>query len=384
MNSERRISLAMPDLRGNEARYLAECVRDNWVSTAGPRVGEMERRIAELTGRRFAIATVNGTTAIQLALIAAGVSRRDLVVVPDWTFAASAAAIYHAGAEAYFVDVTQESWTLDPGLVARAFDVAPRRIAAVIAVHACGHPADMDRLADVCRERGVPLIEDAAGAIGARYKGRPAGALGDVSIFSFNGNKTVTAGGGGMIVTDDETIAVRARHLSTTARVGIRYEHDAIGFNFRMTNLNAAVGVAQLERLDEMVAAKRRIAALYDAALAGRPDIDAMPRCAWAESSCWLYTVKTAGAAAADALVRHLGSAGIESRVFWRSLSSQTPYAAAPRLLSGVSADSLSGRCVSLPCSSHLSDTDQAFVIEHMRSYAGPVQNGGLRSRRAG
>jgi len=373
MTGLRTIPLATPDLRGNEARYLAECVADNWVSTAGPRVGEMERRVGELTGRRFAIATVNGTTAIQLALMAAGVRAGDLVIVPDWTFAASAAAIHHAGAEAYFVDVDGATWTLDPALVRRAIAEAPRRVGAVLAVHACGQPADMEPLIALCREMRLPLIEDAAGAIGASYRGRPVGALGDVSIFSFNGNKTVTAGGGGMAMTDDAEIAQRIRHLSTTARIGTRYEHDAIGYNFRMTNLNAAVGVAQLERLSEMLAAKRRIAARYDAAMKKRRDLEAMPRSNWAESSCWLYTVRTASAETAHAMVEHLERAGIEARVFWQSLSAQAPYATAPRLLAGVAADRLSGRCVSLPCSSHLTDQDQDRVLAAMAEFSGPA-----------
>lgn len=365
------IPLAVPDLRGNEARYLAECVTDNWVSTAGPRVVEMEGRMAALTGRRHAIATVNGTAAIQLALTAAGVAKGDLVIVPDWTFAASAAAIYHAGAEAFFVDVAPATWTIDPELVRQALAKAPRRVGAVLAVHACGHPADMDPIRAACDAAKIPLIEDAAGAIGARYKGRPAGAFGDAAIFSFNGNKTVTAGGGGMVVTDDDGIAKAVRHLSTTARIGARYEHDAIGFNYRMTNLNAAVGVAQLERLDDMVEAKRRIAARYDAALRGRTDLVAMPRANWAESSCWLYNLRTASTRDADALVDHLKGKKIEARAFWLSLSAQSPYAGAPRLLNGVAAGSLSGRCVSLPCSSNLAETEQQRVIEALGAWSG-------------
>ena len=364
MTASRSIPLAVPDLRGNETRYLAECVADNWVSTAGPRVVEMENRVAALTGRRFAVATVNGTTAIQLALTASGVRPGDLVIVPDWTFAASAAAIYHAGAEAYFVDVSAESWTIDPNLIREALKHAPRKVGAVLAVHACGHPADMDPIRAACDAAGVPLLEDAAGAIGARYKGRPAGSFGDAAIFSFNGNKTVTAGGGGMVMTDDERIAKRVRHLSTTERIGANYEHDEVGFNFRMTNLNAAVGVAQLERLDEMIRAKKAIADRYDWAIKNRSDLAAMPRMPWADSSCWLYNLRTSSPDAARSLVAHLNARQIEARTFWLSLSAQKPYAAAPRLLSGVAERLLSGRCVSLPCSSHLGAADQARVIE--------------------
>jgi len=318
--------------------------------------------MAALTGRRFAVATVNGTSAIHLALLALGVKSGQRVIVPDWTFAATANAVGHAAAEPIFVDVTEQSWSLDPELLDRVLRER-NDIAAVIAVDVLGHPADLDPIMKVCRRLGVPLIEDAAGAIGASYRGRPCGGLGDVGIFSFNGNKTVTAGGGGMLVTDNELVAQRARSLSTQARPGRDYIHDAIGFNYRMTNLNAALGLAQLERLDEMVAAKRAIAARYDAALAGCNDIRPMPRCEWAESSCWLYSVKLSDKAAAAALVHCCEADAIEARVFWYSLSAQTPWSDAERHLTGISG-SLSGTVVSLPCSSHLTKEHQVRVIQ--------------------
>lgn len=362
------IPLSVPDLRGNEAAYLTQCVVDNWVSSAGPFVAELERRMAVLAGRAHGAATVNGTSGLHLALIASGVKSGDRVVVPDWTFAATANAVCHAGAVPFFLDVTRESWTLDPGLVVEALEDAEGRVGAVVAVHALGHPADMDALGEVCAGAGVPLIEDAAGAIGARYKGRPAGGLGDLAVFSFNGNKTVTAGGGGAVVTDNGEWAALIRHLSTQARPGADYLHDAVGYNYRMTNLNAAVGLAQLERLDEMLAAKRRIAAAYDSALAARDDLLAMPRASWAESGCWLYSVLCASVSAADALVAHLNGRGIEARVFWRALSSQPPYVDWPRRLNGVAAE-LSGRVVSLPCSSGLTAAQQARVVDALSAW---------------
>lgn len=370
LDAASRISLSTPDLRGREAEYLAQCVRDNWVSSAGPFVVAMEERMAVLTARRHAIATVNGTAALHLAVMAANVVPGDLVIVPDWTFAATAAAVVHAGAEPYFVDVTAATWTLDPQLVEEAIRRAPRRVSAVIAVHVSGLPADMDALAEVCSRHRIPLIEDAAGAIGARFRGKPAGSFGQISCFSFNGNKIVTAGGGGMLLTDDAEIAAFVRSRSTTARKGAEYEHDAVGWNYRMTNVNAAIGIAQLERLDEMVAAKQRIAARYDAALQSRPDIRAMPRPAWAEHNCWLYNARVAEEADAGNLVERLGAQRIEARRFWRSLSAQAPYTAAPRLLRDVSA-SLSGSVVTLPCSSHLSDEEQSRVIAVLNAWRG-------------
>lgn len=370
MTAMERIALSTPDLRGREAEYLAQCVRDNWVSSAGPFVVAMEERMAVLTARRHAIATVNGTAALHLAVMAAGVTPGDLVIVPDWTFAATAAAVVHAGAQPYFVDVTRDTWTLDPELVDAAIRKVQHRVGAVIAVHVSGLPADMDDLALVCSRYGIPLIEDAAGAIGSRYRDRPAGSFGQISCFSFNGNKTVTAGGGGMLLTDDDEVARFVRSRSTTARKGADYEHEAVGWNYRMTNVNAAIGIAQLERLDEMVAAKQYIAARYDTALRQRPDIRPMPRPPWAKHSCWLYNARIADENSARELVDRLGAQQIEARRFWRSLSAQVPYAAAPRLLTSVSAD-LSGRVVTLPCSSHLSPVEQDRVLVALRAWQG-------------
>jgi dTDP-4-amino-4,6-dideoxygalactose transaminase len=370
MSDTPKIPLAVPDLRGNEAKYLAQCVADNWVSSVGPFVTEMERRLAALSARRHAVATVNGTAALHLALLALGVGRGDLVVVPDWTFAATANAVVHAGATPLFVDVTEESWTLDATLLDRALADHKGRVKAAIVVHALGHPGDMDAIMPVAARHRVPVVEDAAGAIGASYKGRPVGSFGAAAIFSFNGNKVATAGGGGMVVADDDAIARTVRHLSTQARPGADYIHDAAGFNYRMTNLNAAVGLAQLERLDDMVAIKRRIAARYAEAVAGRADMSFMPRRAWAESSAWLSSVLVARADDAAALVDHLARSAIEARVFWRALSPQAPYRGAPRLLSGVAA-ALSGRVVSLPCSTSLSDADQGRVLDALAAWRG-------------
>lgn len=357
-----RIPLAIPDLRGNESAYLARCVEDNWVSSAGPFVTECEKQIAALVGRAHAVASVNGTTALHLAITAAGVKPGDHVVVPDWTFAATANAVHHAGAIPVFADVTEESWSLDPASLAAILANPPGRIGAVIAVHVLGHPADVDPLIALCQKAGVPLIEDAAGAIGARYKGRPVGGLGELAIFSFNGNKTVTAGGGGMVLTNNEVQAKHLRALSAQARSGAEYRYDAIGFNYRMTNLNAGVLLAQIERLEEMVAAKRRIAAVYDHAIGGRNDLQPMPRSAWGESACWLYSVRCRGEAEAQSLVQHMAEHDIETRVFWRTLSDQPPYTHAPRNLTGM-ATKLSGTVVSLPCSSSLTEAQQARVI---------------------
>ena len=367
---KKRIPLSEPELAGREREYLNSCIDTNWVSSAGPYVDAFEQSVRTVAGTRYAVATVNGTTALHLALQCAGVGQGDHVIVPDLTFAATANAVYHAGAMPYFVDVDSNTWSLDPALVEEVLTDGTIPVKAVVAVHALGSPADIDPLLFLCKRAGLPLIEDAAGALGARYKGRPVGGLANAAIFSFNGNKTVTAGGGGMIVTNDEALATRARALATQARTGSRYQHNAIGYNYRLTNVNAAIGLAQMERLGEMLAAKRAIAARYDAALLDRGDLKPMPRPAWAESGCWLYSVLCGSTADAENLVETLARQQIEARVFWESLSPQDPYASAPRVLNGTSR-LLSGRIVSLPCSTSLDVADQQHVINALTVWRG-------------
>lgn len=368
MDSPSFIPLAIPDLRGREREYLCQCVDDNWVSSAGPFVTEMETRMADVAGRSKAVATANGTMAILLALLGLGIGRGDLVVVPDWTFAATANAVYHAGATPYFVDVSPDSWMLDPEAVERVLSESGSKIAAIIAVDALGLPADYEKLLAVAGD--IPVLADAAGAIGGRYKSRPAGAFGTCATFSFNGNKTVTAGGGGMVVTDDAVLAERIRHLSTQARVGEEYEHDAVGLNCRMTNVNAAIGCAQLERLDEMISAKRAIAARYDELVMSCDAIEMMPRVADSESSCWLYSIKLPSEDAARSLLNICQERRIQARTFWRSLSQQQPYRDAPATPVPTSR-SLSGTVVSLPCSSHLSQSEQSRVLDALGDWMG-------------
>jgi perosamine synthetase len=375
MSSERVIPLAEPDLRGNEESYLRDCIRTGWVSSAGPFVGQMEMRIAALCGCGHAVATASGTTALQLLLAVLGVGTGQRVAVPDWTFAATANAVVHAGATPLLVDVHREHWGLDGERLVAAFDDADRSgnpIAAVIAVDPLGLPADFDALAAVCRRRGAILIEDAAGALGSRYRGRPAGGLGDAGILSFNGNKIVTGGGGGAIVTDREVWAQRARHLSTQARADERYAYDAIGFNYRLTNLNAAVIVAQLERLEAMLAMRRAVAKAYAAALAGRDDLAPPPTPSWADWNGWMYVVRAASSDAAADLVAHLRRHGISARPFWLALSSQPAYAKFARKLAGVSTQ-LSGTVVSLPCGSTLTEREVRRVVAALGGWRGPA-----------
>lgn len=234
-------------------------------------------------------------------------------------------------------------------------------------VHTLGLPADMDPLLEIASRYGLPVVADAAAALGARDRGRPVGALGaHLSVLSFNGNKTVTAGGGGAVIGDDPALVAQVRHLTTTARAGAGYDHDRVGFNYRMTNLQAAVGCAQLERLDALVAAKRRIAAAYDAAFADLPGLAPFPAPERAESACW-FSGGLLSSRTADELVPGLREAGVDARSFWKPIHLQAPFAACPHEPTPIS-DRVWRAVLTLPCSTGLDEGDQARVVAAVRN----------------
>jgi dTDP-4-amino-4,6-dideoxygalactose transaminase len=369
------IPLAIPNLSGNEARYLQECVDTNFVSSVGPFVSRFEGMVAEAAGARGAVATSAGTTGLHAALTAVGVGRDDLVILPSFTFVASANAIAHCGALPWLFDIAEDSWTLDAEQIQRVLESETerrdgvlvqrstgRRVAAMLPVYALGVPADMDRLVDIGRRFGLPIVADAAAALGATYKRRAIGALGaNLTVFSFNGNKTITAGGGGAVAGDDERLIGLVRHLTTTARCGAEYSHDRVGFNYRMTNLQAAVGCAQLEQLDRFVAAKQRIARLYDTALGRLAGVRCFPRPVWAESACWLSGICISKPPLAE-VISALRASAVEARSFWKPIHLQVPYQDAPAAPLPI-ADRVWGDILTLPCSTNLTDVDQRKVI---------------------
>lgn len=369
------IPLAVPDLSGNEARYLQDCIASTFVSSIGPFVDRLETMVGAVAGAQAAVATSSGTAGLHVALVAVGVKPDDLVVLPSFTFIASANAINQCGAEPWLFDVDAESWTLDVDLLramlaaetradgsGRIHIPSGRRVAAIMPVHTLGLPAHMDAITEIARDFGLPVVADAAPAIGATYKGRPIGKCGaDLSVFSFNGNKTVTSGGGGAVFGDDSEALALTRHLSTMARSGADYDHDRPGFNYRMTNLQAAVGCAQLERLDDLVAAKRRIRRTYENAFADMEEAGKFPAPDWAESACWFSGV--AWQSDPDALRAKLRDARIDARPFWKPVHLQKPYEASPRTEQKITGD-IWRRIVILPCSSNLTDDEQARVID--------------------
>jgi len=361
------VPLCVPEIRGHEWAYVKECLDTNWVSSVGPFVDRFECMTAEIVGTRHAVATVNGTAALHIALLVAGVQPDDEVLVSTLTFIAPANAIRYVGAWPVFMDAEPAYWQMDPqktvdfltrechwrdgALWNRA---TGRRVRAILPVHILGHPCDLDPVLDLARRYDLPVIEDATEGLGARYKGRPVGSLGDIAALSFNGNKIITTGGGGMIVTDRQDWARRARYLTTQAKDDpLEYIHHEIGYNYRLSNVLAALGVAQLEQLADYVAAKRRIAAQYTARLAHVPGITTPQEAPWAFSTFWLYTILVdAGRYGLDSrsLMRRLKAARIEARPFWHPIYRLRPYQGCPAYRIEV-ADRLYEQGLSLPCS---------------------------------
>ncbi len=371
------IPLAVPDLSGNEGRYLQECIDSGFVSSVGPFVTRFETAVARAAGAPQAVATASGTAGLHVALTAVGVGRDDLVILPSLTFIASANAIAYCGAMPWLLDIAADRWTLDAGLLEQVLQhetvmqggrcihrATGRRVAAVLPVYTLGLPADMGRIVALAKAHGLPVVADAAAALGATVQGQPVAALGaDLTVFSFNGNKTVTTGGGGAVV-GAGSLLERVRHLSTTARPGEAYDHDAIGFNYRMTNVQAAVGCAQLERLAAFVEAKRQIRARYEAALQGCDRLAFFPAPAGYQSACWFSGVVVEGVDqdGMERLLAGLRQDGVAVRSFWKPIHQQLPYRQAPSTAQGVS-DGIWFRILTLPSSTGLTEADQAQVI---------------------
>jgi dTDP-4-amino-4,6-dideoxygalactose transaminase len=354
---------------------LGEAVASGWIAPLGPHVDAFEAEMCSRVGVPHALALSSGTAALHLALLALGVGAGDVVWTSTLTFAATANAIVYTGATPVFVDSERTSWNLDPGLLAEELERAARANAlpkAIIAVDLYGQAADWDPIAAACRRHGVWIIEDAAEALGATYRGRPAGSLGDLAILSFNGNKIITTSGGGMLLSARKDWTDRARHLATQARARVRhYEHQEIGYNYRLSNLLAAVGRAQLADLDRRVEARRAIQARYRAALGDLPGWSFMPEASFGRATFWLTcaTVDADLGGARDAIIDRLEAVDIEARPVWKPLHLQPAFAGA-RVLRGQIAEQLFRDGLCLPSGSSLTQGEQDRVIEAVRRSA--------------
>jgi perosamine synthetase len=373
----------VPHIVGNEWSYIRECLDTNWVSSAGPFVERFEREMAKRVGTEHAVATVNGTAALHIALLVAGVEPDDEVLISDLTFIAPANAIRYVGAVPVFIDAEPDHWQMDPDKALKFLREqcqlensqlrnrkTGRRVSAILPVHILGHPVDTDPLLEAAEEFGLRVIEDATEALGAECRGRRVGALGHIACFSFNGNKIITTGGGGMIVTDNGEWAQRAKYLTTQAKDDpLEYVHRSIGYNYRLTNIQAAMGCAQLERLDEHIAAKRRIADSYREQLADLPGVTPMREAPWALSIHWLFTIlvdpQRAGADS-RVLLSHLREAGIQTRPLWQPMHLSPAHAGCVDTGCPV-AERLNCEALSLPSSVGLTPEQQGRVVAAIR-----------------
>lgn len=367
-----RAPLHQPVFAGNEWDYVKECLDSTVVSSIGGFVARFERQMAELAGTRYAVAVVNGTAALHVALLLAGVRPGEEVLAPTLTFVATANAISYCGAIPHFVDSSVVTLGIDPDRLRQYLrDIAERRggdvvnrrtgriIRALVPMHTFGHPVDMEPVLEVAKEWGLFVIEDATESLGSRYKGKPTGGWSQLAAFSFNGNKIVTTGGGGAITTDDQALAEKAKHLTTTAKLPHpwAFVHDAVGFNYRMPNLNAALGCAQLEQIHAFLASKRKLAERYRRALAAAPGVSFVAEPPFARSNYWLNALllDEQHADAREQLLERCNAAGLCCRPAWTLMHHLPIYRDCPRMELPV-AESIARRLVNLPSGAGLAE----------------------------
>jgi dTDP-4-amino-4,6-dideoxygalactose transaminase len=369
-----RLYLSPPDVGDVERDLLLEAIDSNWIAPLGPHVDAFELEVAEYLGVASAVALSSGTAALHLALLTLGVGAGDEVLVPTLTFAATANAVVYVGARPAFIDSDRTSWNIDPALLEdelAARSQQGRLPAAVVAVDLYGRCADWDAIQGLCDRYGVPVIDDAAEALGAGYGDRRAGAFGACGVLSFNGNKIMTTGGGGMLVSDRREVVERARHLATQARdPAPHYEHSEVGFNYRLSNLLAAVGRGQLRRLPDMVQRRHEINRRYREALSDVPGIGFMPAVAGSDPNDWL-TVVTLDAqkygASPEEVRKHLEHLDIEARPAWKPMHLQPSFAGSP-VRGGAVAEEIFRTGLCLPSGSRMSDDDVDRVASGLQN----------------
>jgi perosamine synthetase len=365
------VALHEPNFSGNEAAYVAECIETGWVSSVGKFVDRFEQQLAAYTGAKHAVAVVNGTAALHVCLGLVGVEHGDEVLMPSLTFIATANAVSYCGAVPHFVDSDEATLGIDPlklrQYLERIAEVnsdgcinrnTGRRIKAIVPMHTFGHPVDLDTIAELCAQYRIELIEDAAESLGSLYKGVHTGNRGKVSALSFNGNKIITTGGGGAILTNDDALGRLAKHLTTTAKVPHKWSfmHDRIGFNYRLPNLNAALGCAQMESLPRFVEAKRALAQAYREAFSGVEGVQLFTEPAFARSNYWLNALllDPEFASQRDALLEATNDRGIMTRPTWTLMHKLDIYASCPRMDSLAGAEDIEQRLVNIPSSAKL------------------------------
>ena len=382
MSNTKFIPLSVPNIAGNEWKYVKDCLDTGWISSVGSYVTQFEQMVAEFAGARYGVAAVNGTAALHISLLLSGVQQGDYVILPNLTFVASANSIKYLGAEPLLIDADPALWQMDLGLLEEFLGTQTttegnnlyykkdgRRIGAIMPVHILGNMCDMDRFQAIVSKYPLPVVEDATEALGTTYKGKSAGTFSPLAAFSFNGNKIISTGGGGVIVTNDEALAKHAKHLTTTAKASAdEYFHDEVGYNYRLVNVLAAIGVGQMELLPSFIKRKKECVAFYKQELAGVADIRFQEELPEVQTNGWLFTIQTDKQ---QQLLDHLNANKILSRRFWMPMNKLPMYKECVYIQQNDHSDYIYNTCLSIPSSTSITDEELAIVAREIKEAIG-------------
>jgi perosamine synthetase len=379
--NEKTISLSVPNISGKELKYVKECLETGWISSAGSYVDKFEQMVADYAGAKYGVATMNGTSALHIVLILAGVKPNDYVIVSNMTFVASANSIKYIGADPILIDADPETWQMDLDLLVEFLDSKTtinsegerilisdgRCVKTIMPVHIQGNIFDIDRFKIICEKYNMSFVEDAAEALGSKFNGQSAGTFGKLGVFSFNGNKIISTGGGGVIVTNDPLLAAKAKHLTTTAKVDpMLYYHDEVGYNYRLVNLLAAIGVAQMEQLPYFVKKKQLIGNYYRKNLRGVGDIEFQRVNDEVEHNDWLFTIKSKYQ---KELLKYLNASKVMSRPFWIPMNQLPMYKSCHYITKIDNCKKIHDSCLSIPCSTGITEEDLEIVVEKIKKF---------------
>tara|TARA_A100001015_G_C15036162_1_gene736342 strand:+ start:1783 stop:2919 length:1137 start_codon:yes stop_codon:yes gene_type:complete len=375
------IPLSVPNISGNEWKYVKECLDTGWVSTSGNFVQKFEKEFSNYIGSHNAVSFINGTSALHIALQTLGVKSNEFVIMPNITFVATANAISYIGAEPLLIDVDEYTWQMDLEILENFLSndckidknnnlieiKSAKKISAIVIVHVQGNICDFDKLKDIAKNFKLPIIEDAAEALGSCYNGIKAGTLGDIGCFSFNGNKIMTTGGGGMLVSKNKEYLNYARHIASTAKTNpLRYEHDQVGYNYRLTNILSAIGLAQLENIEKFITRKREVAETYRNELSGIGDIKFQKIIEKVKCNEWLFTISTISM---EKLLIYLHDNLVMSRPFWVPMNQLPMYKNCTYISKHNRSSKIHKLLLSIPCSTNISDKELSTVINKIKSF---------------
>ena len=382
MSNEKFIALSLPNIAGNEWKYVKDCLDTGWISSVGSYVTQFEQMVADFAGAKYGVAAVNGTAALHISLLLSGVKQHDYVILPNLTFVASANSIKYLGADPLLIDADPNLWQMDLDLLEEFLENETdekdgylfyikdgRRIGAIMPVHILGNMCDMDRFLSIVKKYPLPIVEDATESLGTTYKGVSAGKFSPLACFSFNGNKIISTGGGGVIVTDDEALAKHAKHLTTTAKASAdEYYHDEVGYNYRLVNVLAAIGVGQMELLPSFIKRKKECVAFYKKELTGVADIRFQQELPEVETNGWLFTIQTDKQ---QQLLDHLNKNKILSRRFWMPMNKLPMYKDCVYVQKKDNSDYIYNTCLSIPSSTSITDEELTIVVDEIKAAIG-------------